>query len=396
MKKLISIIAALSMIASLGVTSFAAIDASVSDAAAGTTLSYSEGTFTASITGNASQDTIVVVKGDGSTISTTSIEYINQDAASQNFNFVLKNTPDSVDDFKADPADENETVASGATLTYTVLMGGDTVSKTEVGTITYTYTKDVVYYTVTFYDENGETELGTGSYEENTAVTIPADPTKAEDENNTYAFAGWKVKGAEDSTAVKLNELTATADAEYVAVYTATPKVPEGGEDTDEYTLTFLNADGTTFATIDTVDGAVVLPETDPTKANVGVKQYGFVGWYTDEALTTKIADATITASQNIYPKFVQIGIYGDATGDGQVNTMDLMQVKMKTANTSYSGNAGKEIPNCQTASGKVGVYGDATGDGQVNTMDLMQVKMKTANTSYSGNAGKTMLVVKD
>ena len=260
---------------------------------------------------------------------------------SQNFNFVLKNTPSKADDFKTS---DEDTVESGDTLTYTVLMGGDTVSKTEVGTITYTYTKDVVYYTVTFYDENGETELGTGSYEENTAVTIPADPTKAEDENNTYAFAGWKVKGAEDSTAVKLTELTATANTEYVAVYTATPKVPEGGEDTDEYTLTFLNADGTTFATKDTVDGAVVLPETEPTKANSGNKRYAFIGWYTDDALTTKIADATITASQSIYPKFVQIGVYGDANADGTLTNADITQIKAKLNAAAYKGKAGTDM----------------------------------------------------
>ena len=153
---------------------------------------------------------------------------------SQNFNFVLKNTPDSVDDFKADPADENETVASGATLTYTVLMGGDTVSKTTVGTITYTYTKDVVYYTVIFKDAAGNT-LSSTQYEENTAVEIPADQTKAEDETYTYTFEGWKVEGAEDSTAVKTG-ITATGNLTYVPVFSATEKEVGGGEE-DEYTL---------------------------------------------------------------------------------------------------------------------------------------------------------------
>ena len=78
MKKLISIIAALSMIASLSVTSFAAIDVAVSekDAAKATLAKQDDGSFTADLAANsnASQDTIVVVKGDGSTISTTSIE----------------------------------------------------------------------------------------------------------------------------------------------------------------------------------------------------------------------------------------------------------------------------------------------------------------------------------
>ena len=313
---------------------------------------------------------------------------------SQNFNFVLKNTPDSVDDFKTS---EEDTVESGDTLTYTVLMGGDTVSKTEVGTITYTYTKDVVYYTVTFYDENGETELGTGSYEENTAVTIPADPTKAEDENNTYAFAGWKVKGAEDSTAVKLTELTATANTEYVAVYTATPKVPEGGEDTDEFTVTF-SVEGTQYAQTTTVGGVPQLPTTEPTKEANGDKRYTFIGWYTDEECTVKL-DKTAVVSENItlYAKMYQIPVFGDINGDGLVkaNDYNLFKSYNSKGTSNYAFNS--SIPHTYNSSTSAEyVFGDINGDGSVKANDYNLFKSYNSKGTSNYPFGSDYDVVKD
>ena len=182
-----------------------------------------------------------------------------------------------------------------------------------------------------------------------------------------------------------------TADVELYAVFTANVVT---------YTVTFLKADGSVYEEKTEVakDTAIstIVPTTDPTKANSGNKKYAFIGWYTDSALSEKMADATVTQNITLYPKFSQVGVYGDATGDGAVNMLDLMQVKQKVSNTSYTGNAGKDIPDCQTSSGKVGKYGDATGDGAVNMLDLMQIKQKVSNTAYTGNAGKDMVMVKD
>ena len=128
---------------------------------------------------------------------------------------------------KDEPTKEAD-FGGASSLTYTVLMGGDKVAKTNVGTITYAYTPDVTKYTIVFKAEDG-TQISSTEYEEGATVTLPTDPTKAEDENYTYTFAGWKVEGADDNTATK--SITATANATYVPVFTATPK----GTETPEY-----------------------------------------------------------------------------------------------------------------------------------------------------------------
>jgi uncharacterized repeat protein (TIGR02543 family) len=206
-----------------------------------------------------------------------------------------------------------------------------------------------------------------------------------------YDFAYWSAtENGERFTAEKLAAPIA-ADVTLYAVFTAADVT---------YTVTFLKADGSVYeekteVAKDTVISTIV-PTTDPTKANSGSKKYAFIGWYTDSALSEKVADATVTENITLYPKFSQVGVYGDATGDGMVNMLDLMQIKQKVSNTAYAGNAGKDIPDCQTSSAKDGKYGDATGDGMVNMLDLMQVKQKVSNTAYAGNAGKDMVMIKD
>ncbi len=82
--------------------------------------------------------------------------------------------------------------------------------------ITFTNTILPEEYEVTFVDEDGTVLMETKLYVEGTKkteITIPADPSKAEDENYTYEFAGWTP------------EITdVNGDVTYKATYTATLK----------------------------------------------------------------------------------------------------------------------------------------------------------------------------
>ena len=68
-------------------------------------------------------------------------------------------------------------------------------------------------------------------------------------------------------------------------------------EETQQYTVTFVDEDGTTVISTATYDeGATVIVPADPTKAATASHTYEFAGW-TPEVATTVTADATYTAT---------------------------------------------------------------------------------------------------
>ena len=113
---------------------------------------------------------------------------------------------------------ETPTKAADAQYTYT-FTGWDPTPAAVTGDATYKakYSSTVNQYTVTFVDSDGTTILKAATaYDYGTAaadIVKPADPAKAADAENTYAFAGW-------SPAIA----TVTGDATYTATYAATPK----------------------------------------------------------------------------------------------------------------------------------------------------------------------------
>ena len=136
-----------------------------------------------------------------------------------------------------------------------------------------TYTQELRSYTVTFKDDNG-TVLDTQTVPYGQIPTAPADPVKEVAGSTVYTFAGWY------PTLSKV-----TGDAVYTAQYDVGLK---------QYTITFVNDDGTVLSTQVLDYGAMPTAPAAPSKAATVSHTYTFVGW--DAALTAATRDVTYTA----------------------------------------------------------------------------------------------------
>ena len=188
---------------------------------------------------------------------------------------------------------------------------------------------------------------------------------------------------------------------------------------TTERTITFANVqDGYTTPTLKVADGSLVTDMlakiAEPTKAKGTSDKldWAFVGWYTDEALTTKLdksAEAKITADMTLYAKYVQVRIVGDINGDGIVNLTDANVIrqykagKLSAANIEKFG-VEKVMDNTKyTNGGKDIEYknGDVNGDGVVNLTDANIIRQYKANKLSDTNItkfgiDKPLSVIKD
>ena len=136
-----------------------------------------------------------------------------------------------------------------------------------------TYKQEARVYTVTFKDDNGAI-LKTQSLTYGEMPTAPADPVKEADGDTVYTFSGWY------PTLAKV-----TRDAVYTAQYTEGPR---------QYTITFVNDDGTVLSKQVLEPGAMPATPPAPTKAATASHSYTFVGW--DAAITAATRDVTYTA----------------------------------------------------------------------------------------------------
>lgn len=153
-----------------------------------------DATYTATYKATIRKYNITFLDDDGSLISQQSIEYgqIPQ---------------------QADPNKQ-------PTARYTYVFTGWTpavVAVTADATYMATYTSILRKYTITFLNDNGEV-LSAEQWSYGETPTCPA-PTKADDEQYTYTFAGWRPE-----------VVAVVGEATYTATYTATAK-PEGIED---------------------------------------------------------------------------------------------------------------------------------------------------------------------
>ncbi len=178
------------------------------------------------------------------------------------------------------------TKQGNAQYSYTFDKWSPTVANV-AGDVNYTaqFTETVNKYKVTWYDENGTTELYSAEFEYGATPVYGAEnPTKAATAQYTYTFDGW------DRAYEAVTEATS-----YKATYSST---------VNEYTIEFVNHDGTVLQS-----GKVAYDETPsydgeiPVKAGNAQFSYAFTGW--DPAIAKVTGDATYTAqfeeSTNVY-----------------------------------------------------------------------------------------------
>ena len=180
------------------------------------------------------------------------------------------------------PTHEDATKPNTAEYTYT-FTGWDVTPVAVTGDATYTATFSAVKnsYTVTF--KNGDEVLLSGAVEYGLMPTYTgATPTRAEDAQYTYTFAGWD------------QELSAvTGNATYTATYSTTTK---------SYTITWLNDDNTQIDQTIVLYG-IVPTHANPTKPETDEYTYTFSGWdVTPVAVTGEATySATFAATKKTY-----------------------------------------------------------------------------------------------
>lgn len=163
------------------------------------------------------------------------------------------------------------------------------------------FTETLRSYTITFKNEDGTT-LQSGLVAYGTTPTYTgATPTKAQDAQYTYTFAGW------DSEIVAVN-----GEKTYTATFTPNLR---------SYTITFKNYDGTVLQTLDAVDYGTtpVYTGATPTKASDTDYNYVWDGWTPTISVVT--GEATYEAHFNAVPKdeFV-VGVAVNPEGTGHVD----------------------------------------------------------------------------
>lgn len=145
---------------------------------------------------------------------------------------------------------------------------GDYTNVTENLEITPDFEAHKRSYTITFYEEDGETVITSITKEygyELTSADAPEAPEKQQDDYNTYAFSGWSPELA-----------TVSADASYVAQYKPTAR---------EYTIEFVNYDNSplysyTLGFGETVADPVTAGHIQaPIKPATDEKTFTFSGW---------------------------------------------------------------------------------------------------------------------
>ena len=177
----------------------------------------------------------------------------------------------------ADPAK-----AADETYTYT-FAGWDKEVTSVKGNTDYTavYTDEYNKYIVRFLDEDG-TVIFKETYHYGDNVVVPADPVKAADETYTYTFAGWD----KEVTSVKGNaDYTAKYESSYI-----------------DYTVRFLNEDGSVISENVYHYGEDVVVPANPVKAADKTYTYTFAGW--DKEVTSVKGNADYTAKYE--PSYIE------------------------------------------------------------------------------------------
>ena len=205
------------------------------------------------------------------------------------------------------PADP--TKATDKTATYTFAGWDKEISTTCAGDATYTatYTLTYIEYTVAFMNWDGSL-ISSKTYHYGDTVEIPGAPGKVPDKTFYYIFTGW------NKTVVNC-----TGNATYTAVYS--PMYID-------YTVTFLDWDGTKLAEKTCHYGETVEPPADPTRPDGSYITYEFAGWTPELQPCQGNATYTATYRENI---FLQDALQEAAQTGGTVKLTQDTQVDYLT-----------------------------------------------------------------
>jgi len=209
------------------------------------------------------------------TINKYTVTWVNEDGT------VLKESTEY--EYGAMPIYDGETPTKEANVQYTYTFAGWSPKVLEVtGDVIYTatYTSTTNKYTVTFYDEDGETLLGTSEVEYGTLPSYNGEgPKKEGTAEYTYTFAGWSPEIS-----------VVTGDVIYTATYTST---------TNKYTVTFYDEDGETVLGTSIVEygNNTTYNGEEPTKAATAQYTYTFAGWDEPEKLNNVTENRTVKAT---------------------------------------------------------------------------------------------------
>lgn len=217
---------------------------------------------------------IVACAGNATYTATYDITYIDYTVTFKNYDGSTISTKTY---HYGDTVTVPTTPIKAADETYTYVFAGwnNTVTVCE-GNAEYvaTFTPKYIEYTVVFknYDD---TVISTKAYHYGQSVTAPTNPTKPSDVRYSYTFAGW-------DTPVTACAGNATYKATYSSEYI-------------DYTITFVDYNGTVLGTKTYHYGETIEAIADPTKAADNTYTYAFAGW--DKALGTCEGTETFTAT---------------------------------------------------------------------------------------------------
>ena len=182
-------------------------------------------------------------------------------------------------------------------------------------------TPQPTYYTIRFLNWNGEVLQSSQVEEGNEPSYIGSMPVRPEDEQYTYLFDGWSP-----------TIVAATADADYIATYTATTK-PQP----TYYTIRFLNWDGTVLQSSQVEEGDMPAYDgTTPVRPEDEQYTYLFDGW--SPTIVAATADADYTATYTATEKPVSGCVHTDwlTTGESDWGEMSTNNAEVWTWNSRY------------------------------------------------------------
>lgn len=224
-----------------------------------------------------------------------------------------------------DTISEPPTPAKAADLTYRYVFNGwNKAVSSCVGDVEYTATfkEEFIIYTIVFTNDDG-TILSETEYHYNDTIVVPSTPQKVADQTYTYTFKSWDKDVANN----------VSCDMVYCAVF---------DKAFIEYSIRFLDYDGTVLKESNYHYGDTVLSPNDPTR-----DEYLFKCW--SPTLSAVAGDVDYTA---MYSKIYTISIDGGAINssnvaaaiDGEIVTVKANKTVQNKVFKGWSIDGGKTI----------------------------------------------------